>query len=74
MSKIVVSQAKFDEACQLYGYDSVWSILVVKGECLHDWLLCTSVTKNTSGTLVCANAYLECQDCGVSKVRLDLLD
>lgn len=74
MRRVVVSQAKFDEACRLYGYKSAKSILAVEGRCAHDWFLDVNSGENMLGQLVYAQAFLQCRYCEMTRDTLNLLD
>lgn len=73
MSKIVVTQAKFDEAVALYGLEMARSVMVAEGRCGHDWRIQTTSGCNSFVNLVYATSFLKCEDCGEEKNHLNLL-
>ena len=73
MSKIIVTQEKFDEAGRLYGYNMAREFLVALGNCPHFWQPALMSGKSAIGQDSYAFAFLKCDDCGETKDHLNLL-
>lgn len=73
MTKILVRQDKFDEACRLYGFERAREFLIVAGHCRHDWKIETSSGTNMFTLYVYAFSWEECRDCGEKRNELNLL-
>lgn len=74
MSKVFVSQEKFDQAGRLYGYETARNLLMVQGTCPHYWH--TEITKGHNPLTGYEWAYMhqKCDECGDIRDHLNLFD